>query len=279
MPVGGEPLVRRIITWLQGHGATELVMNLHHRPETLTSVVGDGSDLGVHVRYSWEGGMVLGSAGGPRRALPIVGAAQFLLINGDTLTDVDLRALAEAHTSANALVTLAVVPNREFDRYGGVQVDGDGRVIGFSRRGPASKGSWHFIGVQAANASAFTSLPDGVPLSTIGGVYDELIARQPGAVRAFCCDAAFWDVGTAGDYLRTSRAFSAAGVDAGRRVRIDPSARLANSVLWDDIDIGADAQLTDCIVADGVRVPAGAAYTRTILQQRGDDLVATPIET
>ena len=72
-------------------------VNLHHLPATLTAVVGDGSDLGARVRYSWEQPRVLGSAGGPRQALRIIGADTFLIVNGDTLTDFDLAALADAH--------------------------------------------------------------------------------------------------------------------------------------------------------------------------------------
>ena len=47
------------------------VLNLHHLPATITASVGDGSDLGARVRYSWEN-PVLGSAGGPRHALPLL---------------------------------------------------------------------------------------------------------------------------------------------------------------------------------------------------------------
>ena len=72
--VGGVPIVRRIVTWMVREGVTDLVVNLHHRPETIAAVLGDGSDLGARVRYSWEQPAVLGSAGGPRHALPIIGA-------------------------------------------------------------------------------------------------------------------------------------------------------------------------------------------------------------
>ena len=96
IPVAGEPMIRRIISWLAAHGVTDLVLNLHHRPETLTAVVGDGADLAVRVRYSWEP-RILGSAGGPRQALPLVAADPFLVVNGDTIADVDLAMLAAAH--------------------------------------------------------------------------------------------------------------------------------------------------------------------------------------
>ena len=278
MPVAGEPIVRRIAAWLASHGVTDLVVNLHPRPETIAAVLGDGADLGVRVRYSWEQPCVLGSGGGPRRALPIVGVDMFLLVNGDTLTNVDLAAMAAAHSAAGALVTLALIPNREFHRYGGVRVDDEGRVIGFSPHGPASAGTWHFVGVQMVSASVFAPLPPDVPLRTIGGAYDELMRARPGAVRAFRCDADFHDVGTAADYLRTSLAFSASGVDAGRRVHVDGSARVARSIIWDDVEVGPGASLTGCIVADGVSVPAGAEYRDSILMRRDDQLAVSPIE-
>src|SRR5439155_16440805 len=122
MPVAGEPLVRRIIRWLRSCDVTDLVLNLHYLPDTLTAVVGDGADLGVRVRYSWEQPQVLGSAGGPRQALSILGANTFYLINGDTLTDLDLTAVATAHQQSGARVTLALVPNHEPQKYGGVHL-------------------------------------------------------------------------------------------------------------------------------------------------------------
>ena len=89
MPVAGTPLIVRILQWLRAAGVRRVVMNLHHRPETITRVVGDGSAWDVRVRYSWEP-EILGSAGGPRRALPLLDAERFLIVNGDTLTDCNL---------------------------------------------------------------------------------------------------------------------------------------------------------------------------------------------
>src|SRR6185503_20979023 len=71
IPVAGEPLVRRIVGRLAAQGVTDVVLNLHHLPATLTRVIGEGADLGVRARYSWEPHL-LGSAGGPRRALPLI---------------------------------------------------------------------------------------------------------------------------------------------------------------------------------------------------------------
>jgi NDP-sugar pyrophosphorylase family protein len=278
MPVGGEVLIRRIIHWLTAHRVTSLVVNLHHRPETLTAVLGDGSDLGARIRYSWEQPRVLGSAGGPRKALPLIDADTFFLVNGDTIAEVDLKALAAAHAASGALVTLALVPNRDYEHYGGVRVDEGNRVTGFSRRGPESKDTWHFVGVQAVNRSVFASLPDDRPASTVGGVYDELIRSRPGAVQSFRSDAAFRDIGTPADYLDTSVALSPDGVSIGARAAIDPSANVSESVLWDDVEVGAGSKLRRCIAADGVRIPGGVEYTSKILMLRDGVLTVTPLE-
>jgi NDP-sugar pyrophosphorylase family protein len=207
MPVGGVPLIRRIITWLAREGVTDLIVNLHYLPDTIAAVVGDGSDLGARVRYSWEQPAVLGSAGGPRHALPIIGAPTFFIVNGDTLTDLALAPLAGAHARSGARVTMALTANHDPDHYGGVLMNGDGHVTGFAPRGPKAAGSYHFIGVQAAEASVFTELRDGEPINALD-VYDTLIASQPGSIRGHLCDAGFWDIGTPGDYAATDAAFT-----------------------------------------------------------------------
>ena len=282
IPVAGQPMIHRIIRALGAHGVDDLVLNLHHLPATLTAVVGDGGDLGARVRYSWEP-VILGSAGGPRLAQPIVGADTFWIINGDTLTDVDLAALAARHAETAARVTLALVPNREFLRYGGVRLDRDGGVAGFVKRGPAAEGTYHYIGVQLVDGRVFDALRRGDAASSIGGVYDALVAESPGAVRGFVSDAAFFDVGTVADYWRTHEAFSAAAQLASpavdREPAIDSTARVARSILWDDVRVGAGATVDECIVTDGVDVPDGASYRRSILIARPEGgPIALPME-
>jgi NDP-sugar pyrophosphorylase family protein len=284
IPVAGEPLIRRIITWLSGQGVTELVLNLHHLPHTLTAVVGDGSDLGARVRYSWEQPMVLGSAGGPRHVLPMMGPAvgndAFFLVNGDTMTDLDLRALAAAHDASGALVTLAVVPNREPHKYGGVLTAADGAVTGFARPGADAEGSSHFIGVQIAHADAFRALEDGQVLNSFGDAYLRLLASRPGCIRVYSCDAAFQDIGTTSDYWNTS--FACLGNRPpeqayGERVRIGHGARITRSILWDDVEIGADAAIDECIITDRASVPAGSVYRRSVVRQGEHGLLVTPL--
>jgi NDP-sugar pyrophosphorylase family protein len=278
VPVDGEPLASRVIRWLAASGVRDLVLNLHHKPDTITRTIGDGSSLGVRVRYSWET-PVLGSAGGPRRALPLLvdgldPAPPLLFVNGDTLTDMRLADLAAHHARTGALVTMALIPNPRPDKYGGVVLDADGAVTGFTKRGSAVE-SFHFIGVQAAEPSVFASLDDGVFAESVLGIYPQMMSASPGCIRGFVSNASFHDIGTPADLLATSLDLAAAdgrpgAPRPGARVRVDPSARVERCVLWDDVTVEPGASLRDCIVADGVTIAAGETFERQSIVMDAD---------
>ncbi len=255
LPVAGPSLIERVTGWLADAGIRDLLVNLHYRPETIAALLGDGAGLGVRVRYSWEQ-PILGSAGGPRRAFALTSADRLWLVNGDTLCDVPLDAMAAAHARSDALVTMAVIPNPDTNRYGGATLDGDA-VTGFVPRGQGP--SWHFIGVQIAEREAFEALQDGVADESVGRIYPALIAGRLGSVRAFRSHAAFHDIGKPADYLAACLHF--AGGDPSRLVaagaRVDPDAHVEDSVVWDGVDIAAGARLVRSIVMSGARVPAG----------------------
>jgi mannose-1-phosphate guanylyltransferase len=264
LPVAGEVLIRRILRWLRSAGVNRVVVNLHHRAETITRCLGDGRDLGLDVRYSWEDA-ILGSAGGPRRALPLLDAEQFLIVNGDTLTDVDLVALARAHERSGALVTMAVAPG-DTTRYGGVLVDESGVVHGFARAAaPNAPVPYHFIGVQAVDARAFASVPEGKPSETVRWLYPRLIAERLGSIRAHISAAEFLDIGTPADYFATVTTIAERegyALDRGADVRVAPSANVERSILWDRVQVNAAATILECILADDVVIPEGASYER-----------------
>lgn len=297
VPVNGETLARRAVRWLASQGVTDLVLNLHYLPATVTGSVGDGSDLGARVRYSWEF-PVLGSAGGPRHALPllcdvanrkprIANRDSFFIVNGDTLTDVDVRDILTAHQKSRAAVTMALIPNPRPDKYGGVRVSDDGWVTGFTRAGSDGE-SYHFIGIQVAEARVFAPLEDGVPSETVNRLYPRLIETDPHSIGAFVCGASFRDIGTPADYLGTSLQLAASEGNrmvSDRGTRIHTTASVVRSAVWDDVTIARDAELIECVVGDGVSIPAGARYHRcAIVRTAGmsegseEDLLVRAIE-
>jgi len=222
---------------------------------------------------------VLGSAGGPRRALTLLvdglppGEQRFAIVNGDTLTNVRMTEMIETHRSSGALVTMALIPNPRPDMYGGVLVH-DGHVVGFTRRGE-SRENFHFIGVQVAEASVFTGLNDGERAETVMQLYPQLIDTDPNAIRAHVVDTSFRDIGTPNDYLQTS--LELVDVEGDRlvsgNVEIGPSATLRRTAVWDNVQIGRGTQLEDCIVCDGVQLPEGSSYSRCAIVPYNEEIL------
>jgi mannose-1-phosphate guanylyltransferase len=256
LPVAGEPLIRRILRYVAGCGVSDVVINLHAHPATITGSIGDGAEVKVGVRYSWEP-VLLGSGGGPRHALPLLDDP-FILLNGDTITDVDLAALRAEHVRSGAEVTMALIPNPNPAQYGGVEVDSDGWVRRFTAPG-AQTPSFHFIGAQVVNRRVFANMPDDTPFSTVGGIYTDLLRRERG-IRAFVCDAMFRDIGTPYDYLHTSLALAGSETALSRGVGSDihPSAQVTRTAVWKGVTIERECVVMDSVLADGVVVPAGS---------------------
>lgn len=262
VPVAGCPLIRHVLKWLANQGISGAVINLHYQPKTITQVVGYGESLGLKVRYSWES-QLLGSAGGPRQALDLLGD-RFFIINGDTLTNLPLKALLRRHMETRAHVTMAVTPHPAPARYGGIRHNESGHVVGFSR--PGGVNMKHFIGVQLAEASVFADLIAGKPASTVGGIYDNLIARNPGSICAVETDARFTDVGTPLDYLNANQALmeseGSTSLNVGVDSRIHPSAQLTETVVWDRVTVGSNCKLNKCIITDDVKIPDNVTLVR-----------------
>jgi NDP-sugar pyrophosphorylase family protein len=272
LPVAGTPLIARLLRRVRDAGVTRVVLNLHHRADSITRIVGDGAAFDIDVRYSWEA-QLLGSAGGPARAIPLLESDRFLIVNGDMITDVDVAALIGRHIDTNALVTMAVIDGRP--GYNGVIADSRGIVSGFGQR----PGAFHFIGVQAVNASVFAGLDVDTVSETVHGIYPPLIAARPEAIRIFHSRASYCDIGSPRDYLETVRAIATAegrALDRGADCVVAGDAVLINSVLWDRVTIGAGARLNECIAADDVVVPAGAEFSRSTLVMRDNTLVVQP---
>lgn len=291
IPVVDASLIEHIVRYLHRFGIDDIAVNLHHQPESITRVLGDGRDLGVRITYSHEE-RILGTAGGPRKILDYFEARAFVLMNGDTLTDVDLREMARVHAARQALVTLALSPELNASHYGGVEVGADGRVTRFVPAGsPAAPGACHFVGVQIAEPAVFARIPDGAAAETIMQVYPALMRepspRSPVPVAAFVTGAAFFDFGSPRTYLESCLALlraralpgnvlAAAGSEIrpgaqvreaviGRRCCIESGARIEESVLWDDIVVPSGAILTRCVVGDGVILTFPRTLTDAVL--------------
>jgi NDP-sugar pyrophosphorylase family protein len=241
VPVGDRALIEHVLAWLRSQGISDVVLNLHHRPETITGIVGDGTQLGLRVRYSWER-TILGSGGGPRRALDLIEGDPVLIVNGDTICRIDLAPMLEAHMRTRAAVTMAVVPNPAPDHYKGIVLDRDSTISAFVPAG--SRDTWHFVGVQLVNRDVLLQLADGVKAETTSELYPQLLTKGSRDLRGWRVDRPFTDVGTPRDYL-----------DAALQATASPL-RFRRSIVWPTAHIEPGADLYGCVVAGDVTLPA-----------------------
>ena len=117
IPVGGIPMLQRVILKLKGAGFTELVINIHHFGEQIIEFLQANGNFGVTIHISDERDELLDTGGGIKKAAPFfTGNEPFLVHNVDILSDIDLKALYDFHLHSTNDATL-LVSHRQTARY------------------------------------------------------------------------------------------------------------------------------------------------------------------
>jgi MurNAc alpha-1-phosphate uridylyltransferase len=123
VPVAGKPLIVYHLEALARAGVRDVVINLAYRGAQVRDALGDGSRYGVCISYSDEGPEPIETGGGIFKALPLLGAQPFLVVNGDIWTDFDVTTLPALDAGADA--RLVMVPNPPHVAQGDFGLDGD----------------------------------------------------------------------------------------------------------------------------------------------------------
>jgi N-acetyl-alpha-D-muramate 1-phosphate uridylyltransferase len=122
VPVAGKPLIAYHLERLAKAGITEVVINLSWLGERISAALGDGRSYGLTITYSEEGPVPLETGGGIFRALPLLGPGAFLVVNGDTWSDIDYAHLL-LEDGANGRIVLVANPTHNLR--GDFGIDGD----------------------------------------------------------------------------------------------------------------------------------------------------------
>lgn len=143
--VGGKPLIAWLLEKLSACGVREVVINISHLAEQIPAALGDGARFGLHIQYSHEGAMPLETGGGVLHALPLLGNAPFITVNGDIWTDFDFALLPGA---PEGLAHLVLVDNPPHHGQGDFGIDRDGRLLPFADSSGATR-ALTFAGIGA----------------------------------------------------------------------------------------------------------------------------------
>ncbi|MGL6069928.1 N-acetylmuramate alpha-1-phosphate uridylyltransferase MurU [Craterilacuibacter sp.] len=162
LPVAGQPLIGWHLQRLAAAGIREVVINHAWLGAQIEAVLAEGAAYGVSIRYSAEGESGLETAGGIATALPLLGDAPFLVINGDVLTDIDFAALAQQAALLDGKTRLAhllLVDNPPHNAAGDFGLLDSGMLSA----DPLAGRGLTFSGVGAYHPALFAGTPPGQP--------------------------------------------------------------------------------------------------------------------
>jgi len=278
LPIVNRPFLEHQLSWLAGHGVTEVVLSLGYRSDAFAGR--SFSDLPVQVATEPE---PLGTAGAIRFAAEAGGVtSRFLVCNGDVLTDLDVSALVRFHEEREAEATIALTRVEDPSAFGVVPTDEQGRVLRFVEKPPPGEAptDWINAGTYVLEPSVLDDIPSGRAVSIERETFPGLLARD-GRLFALPSDTYWLDIGTPAKYLeanadRLERRGGApllgpgATVAAGAAVEasvlgagavVEAGAKVLRSVLFDGARVAAGAEVTDSVLAAGAVVEAGAAVS------------------
>jgi NDP-sugar pyrophosphorylase family protein len=193
LKVGGRPLIHYPLLMLKRAGITDVAINVHHLAAAVVRTIGDGSALGLRITYSPE--PVLSGTGGPLAVLRNYFADQpFVLLNCDTILDLDLAAVIGFHREHSGMATF-VLRGGDTNAYSKIECDPAGRIhrmrllLGrtpgqfrdypreLDKKVAAALKAYMYCGVMICEAKVLTLTPAVPPFSLMGDLFGPLAAR------------------------------------------------------------------------------------------------------
>ena len=222
LPVLNRPIIVQTLGYLKSQGIDEAVINLHHHPESIRGLVGDGSRLGIKVQYSEES-TILGTAGGLKKAeAHFRNAGTFLMVNTDFVTDCDLGPAIAEHRKSGARATLIVTPRAPGAPYGSVELNQDGSIrsiaglpaapAGAAKNDEAGADGYTFTGIHIIEPSVLETIPAGVKFEINRQVYPSLMQHGQ-LIRGHVHKGLWYEMGTPSLYLEGNMSLLAHGSD------------------------------------------------------------------
>ena len=293
VPVANIPFLRYQIELLRHHGIREVILSLSYQPGKIEALLGDGSDLGVHIQYVVEQSP-LGTAGAYKNAEDLLNDAT-VVFNGDILCELDLAEVIGLHQSSNATATLVLTRVENPSAYGLVETTRDGIITRFLEKPKPDEITCNTInaGTYVLAPDVLQSIPAGENYSFERGVFPSLL-KGGKRMCAYVADGYWIDIGTPQKYLQVhqdllqrrfrpavdfagpaSHTLSAGSIDKqsllgspvklGEHVTILSSAigadcavgdhaTIENSVIWPGTKIGPHSKLAGCIVGRNCQI-------------------------
>jgi mannose-1-phosphate guanylyltransferase len=245
-----RPFISLMLEWLREHGIDDVIMSCGFLATSVREVLGDGSSLGVRLRFVEEPDP-RGTAGALKMAEPMLDE-RFLMLNGDVLTDIDLTSQIAQHEATGAVATLALVPVADPSAYGLVILEQDHSVREFVEKPSSDRIESNLIsaGAYVLQREVLDLVPPDRNVSIEREVWPRLVGE---GLYGFPSEGYWLDIGTPARYLQGTFDIIEGNVNTAIRERLG----------GDLLVVDADAQVHGRVIAPavierGVRVADGA---------------------
>jgi len=158
--VSDKPILEHQIKLLKKHGITDIILSVYHMHEKIEEYFGDGSKFGVNIEYLVDKKDGIGTGGAIKNAERLIDTENFLVLNGDVVTNIDLFPLIEKHLERGGIATLVLRNSDHPEDSDVVEVGEDGKIINFVGRGQEEKRLAN-TGIFVFNKCIFDHIPDG----------------------------------------------------------------------------------------------------------------------
>jgi NDP-sugar pyrophosphorylase family protein len=195
MPIGEFPILEVIVRQLVHYGCSHITMAVNHQARIIQSFFGNGEQWGITIDYSLE--TIPLSTMGPLRLLNDL-PENFLVMNGDILTDLDYRKFYEDHVESGNNFTIAAYRRILKSEYGVLNIDENDRLCGFEE-----KPVYSFdvsMGIYAVNRDVLKYIPENTPYGFDHLMLDLLDKGTPASVARY--DGYWLDIGRPDDYMQ-----------------------------------------------------------------------------
>jgi NDP-sugar pyrophosphorylase family protein len=200
MPIGEFPILEVIVRQLVQHGFGHITMAVNHQAELIRAFFQDGAKWGIRIDYSLEDKPL--STMAPLRLIQDL-PENFLVMNGDILTDLSYSDFFEDHVRNNNIFTISAYMREQKVDYGVLEMDTNNHLTGF-REKPSTE-YLVSMGVYMANRRILDLIPEGKSYGFDNLMLDLITAGKPATVRKF---NGYWlDIGRPDDYMQAIEEF------------------------------------------------------------------------
>lgn len=280
VPMLNRPMAEHIVNLLKRHGITDIIVTLYYLPHVIQNYFGDGSEFGVNIRYAVEEKMPLGTAGCVK-AIEDQLDETFIVISGDSLTDIDLEAALAYHREKQSLATLVLTRVDNPLEFGVVITDEQGRIRRFLEKPSSSEVFSDTIntGTYILEPEVLRLLEPDKEVDFSKDLFPQLLRRND-PMFGYIASGYWEDVGNLQAYrqaqydalegkvkLTIGYTEREPGVWVGDGTVIDPSARIvAPVIIGHNCQIGAGAHVSaGTVIGDNVIVGTNASLKRPII--------------